>query len=210
MRLWMLESWQGTVRVRSWHSWQRQGTLSEIFDFLTWFSTRSLSLERRLSFWLWTLCTAQPTSHVRAARENTKCKSRTKFRDLENQGHSMSPTQTPNTNIMGFVGEDVRGGGAATTWQECSTHCISMSGRHSNICSEVPANTKLPLPKFSNNDLRLLWNVSHIPVTWLCKLCKNVVLFWHPKKKKNLWRSPILHKLFAHLKGGDKWQCLGK
>lgn len=119
----MLQSCQGTVRVRSWHLWRTQGTLSEIFDFLTWFSTRSFSLERRLSFRLWTqcLCTAQPTSHVRAARENIKRDSSTKFRDPGSQFESPSDPQHKHNGVCGFVGEVVRGGGAATTWQECST-----------------------------------------------------------------------------------------
>lgn len=160
----------GTVRVRSWHFWQTQGNLSEIFDYLTWFSTWSLSLECTLSFLLSTqcLCTVLPTYHVRAARENTKCSSCTKFRDPGSQFESHSDPQHKHNGACGFVGEVVRGGGAATTWQECSTLASQWIAVILIFAQRSWRTQKLPLPKFSDNDLRLLWNVSHIPATSLC------------------------------------------
>lgn len=182
----MLQSCQGTVRVRSWHLWQTQGTLSEIFDFLTWFSTRSLSLERRLSFRLWTqcLCTAQPTSHVRAARENIKRDSSTKFRDPGSQFESPSDPQHKHNGVCGFVGEVVQ-----------RQHDKNAAPLHLNEWPSFqyllrgPGEHKTPFTK-------VFWQWSEAVVECLTHSCnftlQTMLLYFSLKKTKNLWRSPIL------------------
>lgn len=111
--------------------------------------------------------------HVRSDQKE-KTWSATPAPNLEIQGHSWSLTQTPPPPTQTQWGKWVCGGGCKRRW--CSDNmasmqhpCISMNSRHFNICSEVLVNIKLPLTKFSNNDLRLLWNVSHISVTSLGK-----------------------------------------
>lgn len=143
--IWKLLSGQVTVRVTSPPWWQTQGPLSEIFDFPTWFSTRSLSPEHTLSFWVWAqcLCTALPTSLVRPARENTRRDTRTKFRDAGSQSESPTDHQHKHNVACGFVGEVVRGWGCSDNMTRMQHSCTSVNSRHYNICSEVPASTMI-------------------------------------------------------------------
>lgn len=152
---WKQESKVMTTSDKHKESWVKSLTS------LLGFPTRSFS---RLSFGLWAqcLCTALPVGHVRPARENNTP-------NLEIQGHSLSLTPTPQHKHNGVCGGGCKRRRCSDNMTSMQHPCISMNSRHSNICSEVPVNIEVPLTKFSNNDLRLLWNVSHISVTSLCK-----------------------------------------